>query len=150
MARRFDEAGSTLRGVLEVAPDAALPRQFLARVLLVTDQAAEVLKLLEGRNDPGPGSHSNLGRAYAKLGNLAGARAEIERAEARVPLGYGVGWDLSLLYLELGDLERAVEWLERAVDDRSQMLGYMNFEPALDPLRDDPRLAAIAARINLA
>ncbi|RPI13980.1 MAG: hypothetical protein EHM60_07830 [Lysobacterales bacterium] len=150
MARRFDEARGALQGLLEVAPEAALPRQFLARVLLATDQALAVVKLLEGRNDPGPGSLSNLGRAYAKVGNVAAARAEIAHAESLVPVGHGVGWDLSLLYLELGDRERALEWLERAVDDRSQMLGYMNFEPALDPLRDDPRLRVVARRINLA
>jgi tetratricopeptide (TPR) repeat protein len=150
MARRFDEARAALVGLLGVAPSAVLPRHFLARVLLAMDRPEEVVKLLQGRNDPGPGMLSNLGRAYARLGNVAATRAAIAHAESLVPLGHGVGWDLSLLHLALGDRGRALEWLERAVDDRSQMLGYLNFEPALDPLRDDPRLRAVARRINLA
>ena len=80
-ARQFDAARRQLSAVLESAPGAVLPRQFLARVLLAQGEAPAVIRLLEGRNDPAPGSYSNLGRAYALAGNRDGARGEIARVE---------------------------------------------------------------------
>ena len=85
-ARAFDDAGKELSRIVEAAPQAALPRQFLARVLLLQRQGAKVVGLLEGRNDPAPGAFSNLARAYAQTGNVPAARAEIDRTRStRVP-----------------------------------------------------------------
>ena len=56
-------------------------------------KGAEVERLLAGRNDPAPTSFSNLGRAYAQTGNVAAARAEIDRLETLGSEGFGVGFD---------------------------------------------------------
>ncbi len=148
-SREFDAARQRLSGIVESAPEAVLPRQFLARVLLAQGDAAGALRLLEGRNKPAPGSYSTLGRAYAKVGNVDAARAEIARVEAEGAKGFGVGFDLALLHLALGERERALDALERAPADRSQMVGYINVEPALDPIRDEPRLRAVARAVGL-
>jgi tetratricopeptide (TPR) repeat protein len=149
-ARRYDSARRRLNGVLESAPDAVLPRQFLARVLLALGQGRAVLGLLDGRNETAPGSFSNLGRAYAQVGEVDAARAEIARAEDLGAQGFGVGFDLALMHLSLGENHQALAALERAVDDHSQMIGYLNVEPALDPIRADGRFRAVAKRIGLA
>jgi hypothetical protein len=51
--------------------------------------------------------------------------------------------------LELGDRARALDAIERGVSDHSQMQGYLNIEPALDPLRGDPRFRAVSRRLGL-
>jgi tetratricopeptide (TPR) repeat protein len=147
--RAFDDAERELSRLVEAAPRAALPRQFLARVLLIRGRGADVVRLLEGRNDPAPGHYSNLGRAHAQTGNVPAARAEIDRAERRGAEGFGVGFDLALIHLELGERDRALAALERGVDDHSQMQAYLNVEPALDPLRDEPRFRAVSRRLGL-
>jgi len=149
-ARQYDSARRRLSGILESAPDAVLPRQFLARVLLALGQGQAVLRLLDGRNETAPGSFSNLGRAYAQVGNVDAARAEIARAEGLGAQGFGVGFDLALMHLALRENDQALAALERAVDDHSQMIGYLNVEPALDPIRADERFRAVAKRIRLA
>ncbi len=149
-ARQLDAARRQLSRILESAPGAVLPRQFLARVLIAQGDAKSVIQLLEGRNDPAPGSYSNLGRAYALTGNVEGAHAELARVEGEGAKGFGVGFDLALLHLALGDKQQALAALERGVDDHSQMIGYINVDPALDPIRDEPRVRAIAQRIGLA
>jgi DNA-binding winged helix-turn-helix (wHTH) protein/TolB-like protein len=148
-ARQYDLARRQLAGVLESAPGAVLARQFLARVLLAEGDAAATIELLEGRNGQAPGYLSNLGRAYAMTGRIDDARAELARAEREGEGGFGVGYDLALLHLALGEREQALAALERAVDDASQMLGYMNVDAALDALRDEPRFQAVARRIGL-
>jgi len=139
-----------LATIVDSAPGAVLPRQFLARVLLAQDDAPGALRLLEGRNELAPGSYSTLGRAYAMTGNLAAARTELAAAEALGRQGFGVGYDVALLQLALGDSQRAFTALERAVDDGSQMIGYLNVDPALAAIRDEPRVRAVAQRIGLA
>jgi predicted Zn-dependent protease len=136
--------------VLQSAPAAVLPRQFLARTLLAMGDPHGVIRLLEGRNDTAPGSYSSLARAYAMVGNTRGLLAEIERVEREGARGFGVGFDLALVQLAAGAKDRALESLERAVGDHSQMIGYINVEPALDPLRNEPRLREVARRIGLA
>ena len=149
-ARQTDAARKRLADIVNSAPGAVLPRQFLARVLLVQGDAVGAVRLLEGRNDPAPGSYSTLGRAYAMTGNVDAARAELARVEAEGSRGFGVGYDLALLRLALGDRDGAYAALERAVDDSSQMLGYLNVDPALDAIRDEPRVRAVARKIGLA
>jgi TolB-like protein/Tfp pilus assembly protein PilF len=148
-SRQFDVARQRLARIVESTPQAALARQFLARVLLAQGDATGALRLLEGRNTTAPGSYSTLGRAYAKVGNVDATRAEIARVEAEGARGFGVGFDLALLHVATGDRERALDALERAPADRSQMVGYINVEPALDPIRDEPRLRAVARAVGL-
>jgi hypothetical protein len=80
---------------------------------------------------------------------MAEARAEVDRVRALGERGFGVAFDLALIHLELGDRDAALAELERAVGDHSQMLGYLNVEPALDPIRGDPRFRAVSRLIGL-
>ena len=61
-----------------------------------------------------------------------------------------MGFDLALIHLELGERDRALASLERGLTDHSQMQGYLNVEPALDSLRNEPRFQAISRRLALA
>jgi DNA-binding winged helix-turn-helix (wHTH) protein/TolB-like protein len=148
-ARQFDLARRQLEAVLQSAPTAVLPRQFLARTLLAQGDPKGVIRLLAGSNHTAPGSYSNLGRAYAMVGDTNGMLAEISRVEREGARGFGVGFDLALIHLAAGARDRALESLERALGDHSQMLGYINVEPALDPIRNEPRVREIARRIGL-
>jgi hypothetical protein len=54
--------------VIQAEPCAPLPRHFLARTLNVMGVGAAALRAIDGVTEPGPGSYSNVGRAYALLG----------------------------------------------------------------------------------
>ena len=51
--------------------------------------------------------------------------------------------------LEAGDKERALESLERALDDRSFWILRLKVDPRFDPLRTDPRFANLLRRMGL-
>jgi serine/threonine-protein kinase len=154
MLRYFagDVAGAArkLRRLLDAAPDAPLTRHLLARALLASGAATEALALVENRDAPGPGSFSNLGRALALVGRRDEARAEVAKLERLAAEGFGVGFDLALVHLALGDEDAALDWLDRSVDDGSQMIGYLESEPALEPIRRHRRVRAIVVRLGLA
>ena len=51
--------------------------------------------------------------------------------------------------MALGDKDRAFQWLDRCYEERSPWLGWLKTDPALDPLRSDPRFADLLRRIGL-
>ena len=54
----------------------------------------------------------------------------------------------SILYLYAGDHEQAIEWIERALEQREPNLPYLR-TPELDPIRDDPRVVAVMETIGI-
>ena len=55
-----------------------------------------------------------------------------------------------LLAVALGEHDRAFACLEKAFEDRVQMMSELRAEPLFDPLRPDPRFADLLRRVGLA
>jgi len=53
------------------------------------------------------------------------------------------------VYAGLNRTDEAFDWLERAYDERSPLLGYIKADPRFDDLRNDPRFADLLRRMNL-
>jgi TolB-like protein/tetratricopeptide (TPR) repeat protein len=52
-------------------------------------------------------------------------------------------YELALIHAAFGDVERAFQWLERAVAERSGWIAYLHVDPRLEPLHGDPRFKAL-------
>jgi len=52
-------------------------------------------------------------------------------------------------YAELGETEKAFEWLEKAYDRKSPWLIYLKVSPEFDILHPDSRFKAIAKKLGL-
>lgn len=148
-AGRLAEAREELESVVQTAPTVPLFRHFLARVLNAMGDGAAALRAIEGVTEPCPGSYSNAGRAFALLGRTRDARAEVARLVALGEQGFGVGFDLALIQVALGERDAALAALERAIDPPSLVLGYLNSEPGLASLHDETRFQAFSRRIGL-
>lgn len=57
--------------------------------------------------------------------------------------------DIATVYASLGEKENALQWLERAFEDRSTNLGFLAQDPTFDSLRDDARFAALVKRVGV-
>jgi hypothetical protein len=60
---------------------------------------------------------------------------------------YG-SFQIACFYSSIGDRDRAFEHLERAYRERSFLIAVLQVTPQLDPLRDDPRYAALLRQIE--
>jgi len=53
------------------------------------------------------------------------------------------------VYIGLGDKDRAFAWLEKAYQERSNLMAFLKVEPIADPLRSDPRFDDLLRRMGL-
>jgi DNA-binding winged helix-turn-helix (wHTH) protein/tetratricopeptide (TPR) repeat protein len=145
-ARRYDEAIEFLKPLLAANPKLDPAHSVLAWALIAKGDLAGAEEQLRLVTVPTI-NLSDLGFLYAKLGRREDALREIERLETRGRAGFGVAYDVTVIYAALGDLERGCETLARAVDDHSVRVGWMRLDPRLDPLRGRQCFTDVEKRI---
>ncbi|PYQ18563.1 MAG: hypothetical protein DMF79_14665, partial [Acidobacteria bacterium] len=95
--------------------------------------------------DPAAGDgHAFLGTALRETGDLAAARASLQRAIALLPPTAAVYVDLGITYLRAGDLDKALGQLEAGLNLPSPWVPVPDWDSATAALR--PALAASAGR----
>ncbi len=52
-------------------------------------------------------------------------------------------------YRDLGERDRALEWLEKSYVERERSLAFLNTPPYWDDYRSEPRFQALLRRIGL-
>jgi Flp pilus assembly protein TadD len=89
-----------------------------------------------------------LAYAYGASGDHARARAELEDLKKLSPRGSVTPFNLALVALGQGDHGRAVSYLEQAYASDSEWLGWLGRDRMFDPLRSDPRFAALMKKLG--
>jgi hypothetical protein len=54
-----------------------------------------------------------------------------------------------MLHIGLGNVDRALDWAERAYDERRGWLAYFKVNPMLDPLRGSQRFTRLLEKMRL-
>ena len=90
-----------------------------------------------------------LGLTLGLSGNADEAGALLERLHALAAQGYVPPTSHAWIHLGLGEIDRAFEWLNRAVDECDQFMMPIKSYRFFDPIRDDPRFRALLHRMNL-
>ena len=62
--------------------------------------------------------------------------------------GKGSPIGLAKLYLDLGDKQRAMDWLQKAYEERQPLLVDLRNGHDFDALRSDPRFQDLMRRMN--
>jgi adenylate cyclase len=87
-------------------------------------------------------------RALLARGDTLAARATVDSMlSARTP-GYYNPLALARAYAALGDIDRGMEWLRRAFEERTEWLIYVRVDDELALLRADPRYAALDRQLR--
>ncbi|MBR9990034.1 MAG: protein kinase [Gemmatimonadetes bacterium] len=92
-----------------------------------------------------PGWRGALGRTYALAGRTADARRIAAELEAEPSAWNALG--LADLHTALGNYDEAFRWLD--YEPAHGWLPWSRVNPALEPLRDDPRFMALLRRMDL-
>jgi len=151
-ARHYDEAIRAMRAVVGVRPEDASAYWYLGFALIANDQPEEAIPVLEKAlsvSERSPGVMGVLIRAYAHSGRRSDALRVLEELKKRSQTGYVPAGAFVNAYLGLGDKEQAFAWMERAYQERSNLLQFLKVHPFFDPLRSDPRFANLVRRVGL-
>ena len=84
-----------------------------------------------------------------RCGSPDGARQRLADATKDGTPRYFPPYGAAEAYGILGDRERAFEFLQKAAEEKSDTILYLQVDPLLDPVRKDARIQALATRIGL-
>jgi len=113
----------------------------------VSDAMNEGVRLLELSGDP------VLARKVSEAFHVGGREAALQtwldallqRSKSR----YVSPVAIAQIYSRLGNKDKAIEWLQKAVSAKSQQLVYIKTEPLYDSLRADPRFRELLKKVGL-
>jgi serine/threonine protein kinase/Flp pilus assembly protein TadD len=150
-ARRFEQARYHLARAVAMNPTAEETHRVLGLTLAIEgrlEEAEQVLRDATAMKGAGTYTSATLGFALARAGKRADAEAVLAGLEALGAREYVSPVAFATLHIGLGQVERALDWAERAYEERRGWLSYLDVNPLLDPLRGHPRFEALAARMR--
>lgn len=149
-ARQYERAIEQYRKVLELDPDFVPALFSLASALSQKgffEEAIEAARKAVEITKRHPLLVAHLANMYAAAGRRGEALKELDEllSGGRAVLPYA----LALVYVRLGDCDRALELLEEAFESRNTHLHDLNIDPEFEPLRCDPRFISLVRRVGL-
>jgi TolB-like protein len=145
-AGRFADAEAAYRKLIELAPDYAWARGYLAKTLLAEGKPEAALAMAQQERD-----EANRLDTLPIVLQAAGRHAEAEEALKALATKYAHSdaYCLAMNYAYRNDHDVALQWLERAYKQKDG--GFMEIvgEPLFKNLANDPRYKAFLHRMNL-
>ena len=150
-ARRFPEARTIFEKALAIDPAFSYAHWHYGEMLQVSGDlkgaAAEYAKARAVSNGPEP--IALAGQLAAMMGRPEEARQALSALDELEKHRYVDVFWRALLYLSLGDKERALQLLEQSyVNREGYEIGLIKVDPMLDSLRAEPRFQALARKVR--
>ncbi len=152
--RKYDEAISVCRQLANENPTFALAHDCLYYAYWAKHmypQVVEEYKIhAQLTGDPIDVNFAAAQERGFRASGWSGAVAQvIENLQAQRKTGYGSSYLIARLYADLGDREHAFQWLDTAYREHDWLLIGLNTQFQLDPIRSDPRFAALVNKVGL-
>lgn len=152
VARDFQGASEQSWKVLAMEPKFG-PAQYIlglayAQMGLVEDAIVELCNARTCAGDQ-PAVLAALAHTHAcagETGDAAGILSELEQLSQR---RYVAPYWFSLIYVGMGDLARALDFLGQSYDARDVWMTWIGVEPRFDPMRGAPRFQELLSKIGL-
>ena len=151
-ARRYDEALAECERCLALDPGFATADWIRSHLLTLMGQPAAAVEAAErsvALTNRQSFSLAGLGTAYAAAGRGADAARIVQELMDRSRTEYVSSLWFADIATQLGEADRALEWLERAFASRTPALICLGVSPLYDSLRRDARFQALLDRIGV-
>ena len=147
---QYDQARVELQRAIEVDLNYWWPRCLLGETYVRQARFDEAIAEFQKAQqlDNNPYILGRLGHAYAQSGKRAEALKVLEELKGLSEKRYVSPENLAFLYVGLGDRNQALDWLQRALEDRSFALFFL-YDPMWNGLRAEPRFQEIERQVRL-
>jgi len=151
LSQRYEMTIDRLRQVLAKAPRFAVAHWWLGLACMETGEYEVALEAFQEsirHSGAHPSPVASLGHLYGRLGWTGDMRKVEQQLTELSGKRYVSAFDRAVCLAASRDRGPALTWLEKAKEEHSVLLAYMNVWPALDPLRTEPRFQAIARSLG--
>ena len=150
--RRYDEAVQQLRKVVELDPEDAVGRAFLALALegkgLRSESLAENKVALQNYRN-GMFVTGTIGGIFARLGPPEEARKLLAELTTLGKQQFVTPLQKAIIHFALGENEEGFRLLNISADQRDINLQYEGTDPAFNSVRRDPRFVGLRQKLGL-
>ncbi len=150
-AGRSDDAIQQFSKALELNPNDAWVRICLGRAYLskgMEQRAIEEMETAQHSDPDNPLVIGLLGYGYAVTGRRADALKSLQTLDEIEKKHYVSRISRVYVYAGLGDKDKAFEWLEKAYQERSDLLAWFRKDPESKGLHSDPRFAPLMRKVG--
>ncbi len=153
LAGRYGEAMQQIRKALEMDPNFLVTHGELGDLYERQGDFAKAIaeyQLMVKQSDGDPGAIAALASACALSGNKQEARQLLDKLEQQARQRYISSYDIAGVYAALGENDRALQALEKSLEERSlfNVGNSITFDPSFERLRSDPRLQDLLRRAH--
>jgi DNA-binding winged helix-turn-helix (wHTH) protein/TolB-like protein len=149
-AGRVDEALDRLQKTSELEPNFWMPHFFASSAYVEKGMFAEAIAESDKEKELSGGNVIPFGAyALAKSGKSTEARAVLEELLKLSKTRYVPPYNIALIYNGLEERANALEWLERAYEQRDPKMTFLKVEPKWNNLRNEPRFIDLMNRMKL-
>ena len=146
--RRYDQALEQFQETLEMDPGFVRAYFYLAptyEFLGQPERAIKALATVTAKNIP---LKAALAHACATAGKRDRAQSILRELISAAAHEYVSACAIASIHAALGDKERALDWLEKAREERDAALYRLKMDPRFDSLRPYPRFQALLRQIG--
>ena len=150
-ARRYDEAIAQCRRTLDLDEEFRSAHIIAAYCYFARAQYPEyVAEIQEGAIDENGRRHAEeAGRVFRKAGIKGLQRWMIENIDEVSNQPYNNPYYKAQFYAFLGDKDKSIEWMQKAIEVRSASVVGWRIDPSFDTIRDDPRFRELIREAGL-
>lgn len=152
-SRDYDHSIEYFRSMCELFPDFFPAHMYLGWAYTQKQMYAEATAAYQRAVNLSNGQKlvlATMGYTYAVSGKEAEARKTLKELKDRSSHEWVPPLRFAIIYAGLGQKDQAFEWLNKAYEELDLLLIYIKVSPFFDPLRNDPRFAALLERLHLA
>ncbi len=152
-SRQPDEAIALYKKVLEIDPDAAFARGNIGVAYvekgMLDEGIASIRESIRMERGFQMGSISDLSHALGKAGRVDELKELLAEAQDWHEKNHRGTLALVAIYANMGEKDKAFEWLEKAFEEHSGYIPSVFFDYAYENLHTDPRMEAMERRLGL-
>ena len=150
-ARQYDQAIQQLDKALEIEPHFWITHLVLGKVYVQKGmynealiESQKALQFSRGNTE----ASSLMGHTYAVSGNQGQAEKVLDELKKLSKERYVPASNIALIYVGLGETNQALDWLEKAYDERDVHLTFLKTVSYWDSIRQESRFTSLLGRAS--